>query len=742
MKWSNVKLIFAREVRDQLRDRRTLFMIGVLPLLLYPLLGMSFFQVTQFMREHAIRVLVVGAPTSPDLPPLLENDRFAANLFANPKTAALLHLTLQGADPAGHGVQQDPLELARRSMLEGKFDMIVYFPPDFDARFARFHEQFLQSRSAAEPGPAPDGKLQIPSVEIYPNLANDASKAGHRRVVDALDRWREEIVKQNLARSKIPAIATRPFDIDTHDVAEVGQHKAAAWSKILPFVVLICALTGAFYPAIDLCAGEKERGTLETLLCSPAERIEIVWGKLLTIMLFSMATATLNLTSMAVTGSFVLSQLPNLGPPPGLAIVWLMLALVPVSALFSALCLALAAFARSTKEGQYYLMPLMLVTMPLCILPMAPGVELNLGNSLIPITGVVLLLRSMLEGNYLAALPYVPLVAIVTLCCCWLAIRWATNQFNTESVLFRESERWDISLWIKHLLRDREATPNFSEAMFCGVLILLIRFFMNFSLPVPHAFRDFAVLTAVTQLVVIATPALLMTVMLTRSPAQTLLLRMPPLLSPLAAVLLAVTLHPAVNLLQSVVVRLYPISDEMAELLKSVKLENDNLWITLLVIAALPAICEELAFRGFILSGLRHMGRKWTAIVVSSVFFGAAHAIFQQSLIACMVGMIIGFIAVQSGSLLPGVLFHIVHNSMALVVQQFATSAGKDHPWLLWLMRDGFEDGQLYHWPVVVASVLAGGAILYWFHRLPYSRTSEESLHEAIEHQSAHWLPG
>ncbi len=127
------------------------------------------------------------------------------------------------------------------------------------------------------------------------------------------------------------------------------------------------------------------------------------------------------------------------------------------------MCLALAAFARSTKEGQYYLMPLVLVTMPLTILPMAPGVELNLGNSLIPVTGVVLLLRTMLEGNYLAALPYIPLVALVTLGCCWLAIRWATDQFNTESVLFRESERWGVGLWSGiccAIARPRPALPR------------------------------------------------------------------------------------------------------------------------------------------------------------------------------------------------------------------------------------------------------------------------------------------
>src|SRR5271167_4687711 len=81
MNWKNVKLILAREVRDQLRDRRTLFMIAVLPLLLYPLLGMSFFQVAQFMREQPTRVLVVGLPQLDDLPPLVENDQFVTSLF-------------------------------------------------------------------------------------------------------------------------------------------------------------------------------------------------------------------------------------------------------------------------------------------------------------------------------------------------------------------------------------------------------------------------------------------------------------------------------------------------------------------------------------------------------------------------------------------------------------------------------------------------------------------------------------
>ena len=740
MNWSNVRLILGREVRDQLRDRRTLFMIAVLPLLLYPLMGMSFFQVVQFMQDHAIRVLVVGAPQSPSLPPLVDEDRFAADLFPEPEDARLLNVTVQPKESARQPDGLTPVERAREDMRKGDYDVVVYFAPTFDEQYQRFARDLARSRSGAGGGKG----LRMAPVEVYPNLAKDASKAAHRRVSDALAKWREAIGRQNLEASQLPPTTAKPFEIATVDVAEQGQRKAALWSKILPFVLLIWALTGAFYPAIDLCAGEKERGTLETLLSSPDERIEIVWGKLLTVMLFSMATAILNLASMGVAGSFLLSQLdlPDFGPPPGLAIVWLLVALVPVSALFSALCLALAAFARSSKEGQYYLMPVMLVTMPLTILPMAPGVELSFGNSLIPVTGVILLLRAMLEGNYVDALPYIPLVVAVTLGCCWLAIRWATEQFNTESVLFRESERWGLGLWVRHLLRDREATPSLSEAMFCGVLILLIRFFMSFSVTVPQTFDDFVALVVVTQLVVIATPALLMAIMLTRSPAQTLQLRWPPFMAPIAAIVLAVVLHPTVNLLQMVVNRVYPINEGIAKQFDQLLLESGGLWAVLLVIAVIPAVCEELAFRGFILSGLRRGGHKWTAIVVSSIFFAATHAIFQQSLVAFAVGIVLAVLAIQSGSIWPAILFHITHNSLAVIVGRATLRLSDDAHWLHWLMNDPSAGGPLYHWPVIAGSVAASVAILYWFHRRPYARTAEESLHEAIEHQSAHWLPG
>lgn len=793
MNWKNIRLICVREVRDQMRDRRTLFMIFVLPILLYPLLGMSFLQIAQFVHEHPTSVFVVGQLPGEEEPPLVSGSRFADKLFEDPDEARLLIAhrgsaaqllaeaqrqsqpkklhgkhrpphdnSLNGdaspADasstditragdvvPASEPSSAPPTEpdmtaiaaAAEKLVRSGAYQVVVYFPPDFAPRLDDYREALLaKAPSADQPAKT------IPSPQLYYNAAQEKSQLARSRVADVLGRWRGQIGERNLVAGNLPPGAASCFKVASHDVAEAGRREAAMWSKVFPFLLLIWALTGAFYPAIDLCAGEKERGTLETLLSSPAARTEIVWGKLLTVMLFSMATVMLNLISLGITGLFVAGQLPQFGPPPWSSLLWLLVALIPVSAMFSGLCLALAAFARSTKEGQYYLMPLVLVTMPLVIVPMAPGVELTLGNSLIPVTGIVLLLRSFVEGDYARALPFVPPVVAVTIGCCLLAIRWAVDQFNSETVLFRESERLDLRVWLWRLLRDREPTPSVAEAVLCGVLILVIKFFLGFALAAPSDFAGLAKTAVVTQLVVVLTPAMLMTIMLTSSPRKTLLLTRAPRWALPAAALLALFVHPLANLLQQGVLKLYPINAEVAEQLESLFDGPSSIWAMLLVIGVLPAICEELAFRGFILSGFRHLGHKWRAIILSSIFFGLTHAIFQQSVITTLIGVLIGYLAVQTGSLWPGVVFHITHNSLAVLSGRVTAAEYERFAPLRWIANLAGERGLSYHWTVAALAAWAVLSLLYWFHRQPYRKSPEESLQEAIDHHAAQSLVG
>ncbi len=749
MKLSNVKLIFVREMRDQLRDRRTLFLIAVLPLLLYPLLGMSFFQLSQFLQHHTAKVMVVGSAELADyawLPPLVSEDRFDSKLFNTEKDQENLQLVFEDISSIA---ESDRLAEAQSALDRGEVQVVLYFPPGFGKRLLESREALIGRSQNTQA----NRETKLPKPKILYISANEKSRIAQLRVDRVFRNWSTHVMRTNLRDSDVPLTATQPFLVQSQDIAKEHQRHAAIWSKVLPFILFIWALTGAFYPAVDLCAGEKERGTLETLLVSPAQRREIVWGKLLTIMSFSMVTALLNLCSMGLTAKFVLGQLQALSGfsgsealsmPPLESILWLTIALLPIAALFSALCLACAAFARSTKEGQYYLMPLLLVIMPLMLLPLSPGVELNLGNSLIPVTGVVLLLRSMLEGQYWHALPYVAPVAGITLMCCLLAIRWAEDQFNSESILFRESERLDLGRWLVHLVRDRTETPTLAQGIFCVAAILVIQFFVKLALSaaavngaIDYAFFRQAVF--ISQVVCIAFPAAVLTLLFTRNPSRTLLVhKLPSLQMLIAAVLLAIFIRPLGMELASGIQYLYPPSSDMQSQLESI---NDAIsvvpswWSLMLLMAVLPAVCEEIAFRGFVLSGLRHLGHKWWAIGLSAVAFGIVHPILQQQLAATVVGVVIGYLAIQTGSLLPCIFFHAIYNGLALAISDAAETIGdglgQSH-WSYLLSEDSIFFFQPW---VLIVSTIGTGAILWWLHRLPYKHTAEEELQEARDRQ-------
>ncbi|MCI0492404.1 MAG: CPBP family glutamic-type intramembrane protease [Planctomycetes bacterium] len=781
MSWRNIRLIYAREIRDQLRDRRTLFMIAVLPLLLYPLLGMSVFQLSQFLRKSEPKILVIGSEQLAEndgLPPLFEGAAFAPGLFDDPAAAARFALEFAEAAPSadqpaatlevetsppGTGREQQ-LNAAQLRLKSGDIQVVLKFPDDFGERLRDLRRQVqaatggTESRTSERKVPDAPSSAGIPELELRSNSVREKSRAAHLQIEQILNVWKSQIVRENLLVSRVPANIAKPFAVKPLDIAEQRQQEAVLWSKILPFVLFIWALTGAFYPAVDLCAGEKERGTLETLLSSPALRTEIVWGKLLTVMTFSSATAILNLASLGFTAQFIVTQLravsdlnlsQGLDLPPLGATLWLLVALVPMSALFSALCLACAAFARSTKEGQYYLMPLLLVTMPLMMLPMAPGTELDLGNSMIPVTGVVLLLKGLVQGNYAEVVRYVVPVCTVTLLCCHLAIRWAVYQFNQESVLFRESERFDLRGWMIHLVRDRQQTPSLAEAFFCVAIIYIIQFFTQLAISAnAPATADFGYLTLllfISQVVCIAVPALLMTIVLTSQPLKTLLLnRAPQAAACVAAILLAVFWHPIGQRVVLWIHQLYPLSEDVTARSESVVRLVETApyaWLPFLLMAVMPAICEELAFRGFILSGLRHLGHKWWAIGLSAVFFGIAHPVIQQSIAATSVGLVIGYLAVQTGSLVPCILFHGTYNSLMLASTHWPALADR-WPVLRGLSSEASPSGPfIYSWPVVVLCGVLAAGLLGWFYRLPYQATKEEWLSDARARQAEHPLP-
>jgi sodium transport system permease protein len=289
-------------------------------------------------------------------------------------------------------------------------------------------------------------------------------------------------------------------------------------------------------------------------------------------------------------------------------------------------------------------------------------------------------------------------------------------------------------------VRDRLDTPSVGEAVLCGVLLLVIQFFA-IMIPPPQGWNQFVITTLVLQVALIATPACLMAIMLTRNPAKTLSLGRPSFLLTLpAAVLLAACLHPATSWLSEAIRYVYPLNPSIVEKLEqfATYASTEPLWQVLLLIAVTPAVCEELAFRGFILSGLRHMGHKWAAIGLAAVFFGLAHGLLQQSLAACAIGVVIGYVAVKTGSLWPGMLFHMTHNGLSVLHTRLTPELHDSQPLLRMLLVADQRTGELHY--SIVASALLGllaAAILWWFKSLPYHASAEERLQDALDHQVA-----
>ena len=730
MKWPNVKLIFARELRDQLRDRRTMFTVVVMPIVLYPLLGMAMLQVAQFMREYPTKIWIIGHENLAESPSLVVDGEVHPD-FIQGNDAELIQLSL--ADPEANELNElvsqfrenpnSPAasalvdQLIQAEMKKREIDVAVVVPSKI---------AFVNDQSGEGTDPVTARANSPPKIYVFQNSASDQSRIGAGRIKSVLDRWQKGVIENRLSANGISPAMVSGINVVDADVADKLGKQTAIWSKLFPFIIMVWSLTGAFYPAIDLCAGEKERGTFETLLSSPAARSEIAIGKLLTVMTFSSTTAVLNLISMAFTGLFVATRMGGmpggigLGVPPLASVGWLLLALIPISALFSAIALAAAAFARSSKEGQYYLVPLMMISMPLMMIPMMPSIKLDFGSSLIPISGLMLFLRGLIEGQYAECLKFGAPVCVVTFSCCWFAVRWVVHQFNSESVLFRPSERFGVGTWFRHIIRERHQLPSFSNAILCAVIILVAKFFIGFAVSPPVDFIGFAKITVIILAATIAVPALVMALLLTRSPGKSLRLNICSPGVACAAVLMAVMLNPLFTWFTSLVMIVYPPSGDMFQLQETVTNilgTAPNIFAILAVFALAPAIFEELAFRGFILSGMQSLRNKWQAILITSLLFGIAHGVLQQSVITSVVGVVMAIIAVQTKSIFPCMLFHLTHNSMTVLLS--SAKAGVVEATSLDLILTSTSGG-MYQYSVLPGLFMTalGIALLVWMLRL------------------------
>jgi sodium transport system permease protein len=256
---------------------------------------------------------------------------------------------------------------------------------------------------------------------------------------------RDRTVEANLHARQLPESMIRPFEIRQQNVAPAEKVGGAVLGGIVPYFVILLCLTGAMYPAMDLTAGEKERGTMETILCSPISRTHLVLGKFLMVLTASIATAILSLASMAV--SFGVGKQLMLGVAHGAAdsamqvtisakaIASIFFVVLPLAVFFSAALLAISLFAKSFKEAQSYLSPLMIVVVLPAVAALLPGVDLNTALALVPVLNTSLVSKEIITGTY--HWKYIALIFLSSSVYAAIALTIAVKLFQREGVLFR-----------------------------------------------------------------------------------------------------------------------------------------------------------------------------------------------------------------------------------------------------------------------------------------------------------------
>ena len=402
MSLRNIGVVYRKELTDSLRDRRTVISMIAVPLLIMPLLSiglgvLSVMLVGQAMKEIP-RVMILGGADSPHV---------------------------------------------RADLQQLKDVRIVPTKPDFAEEISN-----QQIRAAVEIPAGFEARLaagQSATVNIYMYEGEMRSGFGADRLQRFFRELRDRAVRERLEARQLPDSLVRPFDIRQINVAPPEKVGGEILGGMVPYFVILLCLTGAMYPAMDLTAGEKERGTIETILCSPVSRTHLVLGKFLMVLTASIVTAGLAITSMAVSfgaGKKILLGITHGAADAALqititgkAMVSIFFVVLPLAVFFSAALLALSLFAKSFKEAQSYISPLMIVLVLPAVASLLPGVELTPALALIPVLNTSLVSKEIITGTY-----HWDLIALIFLSSsvyAALALAIAVKLFQREDVLFR-----------------------------------------------------------------------------------------------------------------------------------------------------------------------------------------------------------------------------------------------------------------------------------------------------------------
>ena len=403
---ANILIIYLKEIKEVLRDRRTLVFMLVMPLVLVPLLmNLLIGFMVKSEEKAATEVLTYAIFGAEYLPRLAEE-------FANSDEFELVDIST--LDEVGSAIKQNTI----------KFALAI---PENARELFDENEQVI--------------------VQIYYDNASVPSRVLSRTsdiIQQASDKFRaDRLVALGFDSSEEQENLISPLKIEDCGTANMREILGESVGRLLPYMFIIFCMMGCMYPAIDLGAGEKERGTLETLLLAPIERYQIVLGKFLVVFTAGVTAALLSLTGMGAMLLLKVREIPSemaIGEVLlSISVVDLLLIasmLIPTAAIFASLMLSVSIYARSFKEASSYCGPLNFLAIVPAIIAMLPIVTLDWYWAMVPITNISLAIKELIKGT----MNYEMFIAILgsSVVIAGALLFFSTKWFERESVLFRE----------------------------------------------------------------------------------------------------------------------------------------------------------------------------------------------------------------------------------------------------------------------------------------------------------------
>lgn len=707
-----------KELRETLRDRRTIITLIVMPILLYPLLSIAMQRVfLSSFQNRGETTYTIGVATTE------ERD--------------MLGTAIQGGRKLAAQRPYQPIRIHRslgriEGQQDGKEEVIGAEPDDALIDIQVFETQLDRLLK--------DGTIDL-VVEAKPltssNERRDFQRYRFRSSYRQGDRYSEEALRQVQRLMQV----INDVDIDNRAVSQgkkpegaveliaepirMAAEGSAGLTTLIPLVLLLMTITGAVYPAIDLTAGERERGTMESLIASPVPRFALLLSKYVAVMTVAVLTAIANLFSMWIT-LYVTNIGKQLLGADGMSFS-MMLQILPLlivfACFFSAVLLALCSFAKSFKEAQAYLIPVMLISLAPGILSLLPGIEFTNWLAVVPLLNMVLLARDILVGS-VALVPAVTSV-ISTVVYAAAALSIASKLFGADATTQGGSGSWS-DLWRRP--EQPKALPELGQ-LFILLALLYPVYFISSNLL--GQVKDVGILqrgwynAGLTFALFLLFPLAFSTnrKLEFKETFRWKLNSFRIIPTVLGIALLGVSMWMVAHelFLFSKFIGIATISKEQLEMAEKAKQEliaSGSLLSIVLAMAVVPAIAEEFFFRGFVLSSL-HRSSAIRQIVISGLLFGVFHVIssnvfsIERLLPTAFLGLVLGWIAWKTRSLFPGIALHALHNGL-----MFTLAYHSD-----WLTENGWgieEQSQLpVKWLIAGGICLALGAFCIRFSRKP-----------------------